>query len=59
MPLTDQAIKAAKPAAKPYKLSDSEGLYLLVTPSGSKLWRLKYRWRTRRKRALQKWPRLS
>lgn len=28
---------------KPYKLSDFAGLYLLVTPRGSKLWRLKYR----------------
>ncbi len=43
MPLTDSAIKAAKPAAKPYKLSDSQGLYLLINPNGSKLWRLKYR----------------
>lgn len=31
------------PAAKPYKLADGLGLYLLVQPSGAKLWRLKYR----------------
>ncbi len=43
MPLTDKAIKNAKPQAKPYKLPDGEGLYLLVQPSGSKLWRMKYR----------------
>ena len=43
MPLTDSAIKTAKPKAKPYKLSDAQGLYLLVNPNGSKLWRLKYR----------------
>ncbi|HHM6444414.1 TPA: tyrosine-type recombinase/integrase [Pseudomonas aeruginosa] len=43
MPLTDSAIKTAKPKEKPYKLSDSHGLYLEVTPTGSKLWRLKYR----------------
>ncbi|MFR0691646.1 tyrosine-type recombinase/integrase [Enterobacterales bacterium AE_CKDN230030158-1A_HGKHYDSX7] len=43
MPLTDSAIKAAKPKEKPYKLSDAQGLYLLINPNGSKLWRLKYR----------------
>ena len=32
----------AKPKAKPYKMSDGEGLFLLVTPAGSKYWRLKY-----------------
>ncbi|HEX3111557.1 MAG TPA: integrase arm-type DNA-binding domain-containing protein [Thermoanaerobaculia bacterium] len=41
-PLTDRAIREAKPAAKPYKLYDERGLLLLVTPTG-KLWRLKYR----------------
>lgn len=43
MPLTDSAIKTAKPKEKPYKLSDAHGLYLEITPNGSKLWRLKYR----------------
>lgn len=43
MPLTDSAIKAAKPKEKPYKLSDAQGLYLLINPNGSKLWRFKYR----------------
>lgn len=43
MALTDTAIRAAKPAEKPYKVSDSKGLYLYVQPSGSKLWRLAYR----------------
>ncbi|MEO4012276.1 tyrosine-type recombinase/integrase [Pseudomonas rossensis] len=42
-PLTDSALKAAKPREKPYKLADGEGLYLEVMPTGSKLWRLKYR----------------
>lgn len=42
--LTDRAIKAAKPKAKPYKLSDGLGMYLLVNPAGSKLWRFKYRY---------------
>ena len=43
MPLTDIAIKKAKPGAKPIKVSDEKGLYLLVNPTGSKLWRWKYR----------------
>ncbi len=42
-PLTDSAIKVAKPKEKPYKLTDGQGLYLEVMPNGSKLWRLKYR----------------
>ena len=37
------AIKAAKPAAKGYKLFDERGLYLLVKPNGGRLWHLKYR----------------
>ena len=43
MPLTDTAIKKIKPSATPVKLSDGRGLYLLVNPVGSKLWRWKYR----------------
>jgi integrase len=43
MPLTDTAVKKAKPGPKPVKLSDGKGLYLLVNPIGSKLWRWKYR----------------
>ena len=43
MSLTDTAIKNAKPKEKPYKLFDGGGLFLLVNPVGSKLWRLKYR----------------
>jgi integrase len=43
MSLTETAIKTAKPAAKPYKLFDEKGLYLLVSPRGGRLWRLKYR----------------
>lgn len=42
MSLTDVAIRNAKPREKPFKLSDSGGLFLLVTPS-SKLWRFAYR----------------
>ncbi len=43
MPLTVREIDTAKPAGKPYKLSDARGLCLLVTPAGSKLWRWRYR----------------
>lgn len=43
MPLTDRAIRSAKPKEKPYKLADERGLFLLVNPSGSKYWRLKFR----------------
>lgn len=41
--LTDKAIKNAKPEKKSYKLSDGQGLYVLVQPNGSKYWRMKYR----------------
>ena len=43
MALTDVAIRNAKPRAKPYKLGDASGLFLLVQPTGGKLWRVKYR----------------
>lgn len=43
MPLTDTAIRSAKVGPKPTKLADEKGLYLLLTPSGGKLWKLKYR----------------
>ncbi|MFV1939926.1 integrase arm-type DNA-binding domain-containing protein [Pseudomonas luteola] len=42
-PLTDSALKVAKAKDKAYKLTDGQGLYLEVMPTGSKLWRLKYR----------------
>ena len=43
MPLTNAAVKNAKPETKPFKVSDQHGLFLLVKPSGSKLWQYKYR----------------
>jgi len=43
MPLTVLDIKQAKPADKPYRLYDEKGMYLEVSPSGGKLFRLKYR----------------
>lgn len=43
MPLSDTAIKNARGRDKPFKLYDADGLYLIVTPSGGKWWRFKYR----------------
>lgn len=43
MPLTDTAIKAMKPKSSRYKVFDGGGLYLEVLPTGSKVWRIKYR----------------
>ena len=43
MALSDVAVRNAKSREKEYKLADSGGLYLLVTPAGGKLWRLKFR----------------
>lgn len=42
-PLSDTSVRAAKPRAKDYKLFDGHGMFLLVRPNGTKLWRLKYR----------------
>jgi hypothetical protein len=42
MALTDVAIRSAKRREKPYKLSDAAGPFVLLQPSGGKLWRLKY-----------------
>jgi hypothetical protein len=49
-PLSDAAIRAAKPREKPFRLFDGGGLYLEIHPSGSKLWRLKYRFAGKEKR---------
>jgi integrase len=43
MSLNDSKIRNLKPSVKPFKISDSHGLYLLVNPGGSRLWYLKYR----------------
>ncbi|OGA14497.1 MAG: hypothetical protein A3H32_11795 [Betaproteobacteria bacterium RIFCSPLOWO2_02_FULL_63_19] len=60
MPLTDAAIRRAKPSAKPFRIADSAGLYLEVSPSGGKLWRFKYRFdRKQRMLALGIYPEIS
>ncbi len=43
MKLNARQIDAAKPKEKIYKLADGGGLYLEITPRGSKYWRMKYR----------------
>jgi integrase len=42
MSLSDAKVRNAKPLSKPYKMTDGEGMFLLVAPSGSKYWRFKY-----------------
>ena len=60
MPLTDVAIRNAKPDRKPSKLSDGGGLFLLITPQGSKLWRFAYRFAGKQKTlALGSYPDVS
>ncbi len=49
MSLSDTAIRKIKPTGKPFKMADERGLHLLVTPSGGKLWRLKYRFEGKEK----------
>lgn len=44
MALTATQVKQTKPREKQYKLSDEKGMYLLITPNGSKYWRQKYRY---------------
>jgi Arm DNA-binding domain len=43
VPLTDVKLRAMNSKPTAFKVSDAEGLFLLVAPSGSKLWRLAYR----------------
>ena len=49
MALSDAKVRNAKPRSKPYKISDGEGLFLLIGPSGSKYWRLKYHFASKEK----------
>lgn len=60
MPLTDAAVRAVKPQSKTIKLFDGGGLYLEVSPPGSKWWRWKYRFDGKEKRlALGVYPRVT
>jgi hypothetical protein len=49
MKLTDVTVKGTKPAPKLFRLADGGGLYLEVTPLGSKLWRYRYRFNGKQK----------
>ena len=60
MPLTDMKVLKAKPQAKPVSLFDGGGLYLLVTQTGGKLWRFKYRFNNKEKKlAFGTYPEIS
>lgn len=60
MPLTDTACRNAKPGDKPRKLADAGNLYLLVQPTGSRLWRWNYRFDGKQKTmAFGKYPEVS
>lgn len=58
--LTHIQITAAKPAVKPYNLSDSQGLFLTVRPTGAKLWRMSFRYLGKQKTLhIGPWPEIS
>ncbi|TBM21945.1 tyrosine-type recombinase/integrase [Hafnia paralvei] len=60
MALSDVKVRSAKPEAKAYKLTDGDGMVLLVHPNGSKYWRLRYRFGGKEKMlALGKYPEVS
>ncbi len=60
MPLTDIAIRSARSREKPYKLTDQRGLYLLIQPTGGKLWRYKYKQHGKEKKlSLGIYPKVS
>ena len=58
--LTELGVRKAKPSSKPKKLSDGGGLFLLLHPSGSMYWRIKYRFMGKEKLlAIGVWPEVS
>lgn len=60
MTITDAMLKSAKPKEKDWKLADEKGLYLLITATGSKLWRFKFRVNGKEKKlSLGAYPDLS
>ncbi|HEN3634839.1 TPA: integrase arm-type DNA-binding domain-containing protein [Yersinia enterocolitica] len=60
MALSDVKVRTAKPEEKAYKLTDGDGMVLLVHPNGSKYWRLRYRFGGKEKMlALGKYPEVS
>jgi hypothetical protein len=60
MALSDTAIRFAKAGVAPKKLSDGNGLFLLLQPSGSKLWRVRYRFAGKDKKlSIGRYPEVS
>jgi hypothetical protein len=60
MALTDAKLRAIKPQSADFKIADGEGLYLLVTTTGAKRWRLAYRFAGKQKAlALGVYPKVS
>lgn len=60
MGLTHLSLQKAEPRPKPYKLYDQNGLYVIVTSAGSKLWRMDYRFEGKRKTlAFGHWPKVT
>jgi integrase len=60
MALTDVHVRALAPQDRPYRRSDDRGLYVEVAPTGSKLWRYKYRYHGKEKRlALGSYPQVK
>ncbi len=60
VPLSETKVRTAKPKKSPQKLFDGGGLFLLVTPSGGKLWNLKYRFNGKEKKlSLGSYPEIS
>lgn len=58
--LSDTRIRSAKPRERDYKLTDFDGLYLLVCKNGSKLWRFAYRFDRKQKQiALGAYPQVT
>ncbi|RYF35278.1 MAG: DUF4102 domain-containing protein, partial [Cytophagaceae bacterium] len=58
--LTNAKIVNLKAKTKSYKISDGEGLFLVVSPSGTKCWRLKYRFADKEKTlSLGKYPEIG
>ena len=58
--LTEKIIKKIKNKPKQFKISDGEGLYLLVHPNGSKYWRFDFRFDGKQKSSsLGVWPEVS
>lgn len=60
MKLTDEVINTARHGVKPTKLTDGHGLYVLLSPTGGKWWRFKYRYSDKQKQfSLGVYPKVS